>query len=191
MYRDQEKASKIVSLKQFMKDLTDYTEKILHEKFQWNTVEEWILALLKRHVEDIVLAALGYRREHGRGWCLDLDKRSGITNVLYRLATDLAEKHFPKILADAEAKIVKNMLSKNGLSAVVKEYEYRVQMELRDRMAAWAEEHATADVEALFEKNEETLLDAVKLKRKLTMDSLVVIADDDSVDDDNGGNDDY
>ena len=172
----------ISSLKQFKKKLQDHVEALLHEKFRWSTVEKWVMDILRERVEDIIMGGLGYDWESGfsgKGhWVLkDHDDKIGVPQILLKMATTLAAKYIPQLIKEREEALVAKFLSPANRNAIVKTFGYEFDKILREAMDEWVKKHATTQVEELFDKYGEELLKEVKLKHKLTMDSIELIGE--------------
>ena len=185
MRRDRGKATHIVSLKQLKNELQDFTERFLHDKFNWTTVEEWITSILKERVEDIVMGALGYEWDswHGREqWKIsdcDHGKDKGVLAVIAKMAVHIAEEHIPKLIEARKQKFVEKMLSPASVRQIFERFEYKLDSKFAEAMEQWAEDQASLVVEDVFKQHGDKFLEEIKLKRKLTFQSFEILAEDD------------
>lgn len=177
--------TKTVSMKQFMVELQERTEAYLHHKFTWVTIETWILTLLKNRVEDIVMAALGYVWEDRHWRVAHPDRRSsGLQRVLGEMADVLAAKHVPTYLQAVETTLVNKVLSPSNIKRMCEHYSDAFQAKLNEAAEDWILTQTTTQLEALMARHEGTFLEAIKLKRKLTMGSIELLAQNDGDEED-------
>jgi len=174
----------IVSLKQLKKELQTFTEKVLHEQFRWATVEGWILDILRDRVEDIVMCALGYEWDDnchnlkGRWQLKDHGDKISIMKILEQMANVLVEQHLPGLIAEKAEAITAKVLSPSNRRNIGKRFEYEFDKILHAKINDWVNEHAAQQIEAIFETHGEEFLKEIKLKHRLTMDSLQLLSGD-------------
>jgi hypothetical protein len=184
--RNDEKPT-IVSFKQLKKELKEFTETTLHAKFRWTTVEKWIMEILRERVEDIVMGALGYEwDEHYSGtrgkWKMKdhfNEAKVGIPKVLEQMATHYVTQYLPELHAEKAEAIKAKVLSSANRRAIIKEFEYTFDKKLREKIEEWVTEHAEQEIDLVFETHGEEFLKEIKLKHKLTMDSLQILSGED------------
>lgn len=177
---DEDKA--VTSLKQLKKELQAFTEKTLHEKFRWTTVENWIMEILRKNVEDIVMSALGYKFEDsfGRGrWELkDCGERRGVQKVIGDMAGVLVAEHLPALIEARKKAINEKLLSPANRKKIAENFGYTFDKMVREKMEEWVTAHTAQQIEEIFERHGEGFLENIKLKRKLTMESLALLGGD-------------
>ena len=166
----------IKNLTQLKKELQRRVEQVLHDKFTWQTVENWVLEVLKERVTDIVMGALGYRWNDGHWELNGHNKEASIPGVVRQLARNLAEEHLPDILSRCKKEVEKKLQSPKRVREYVETYEQAVQDTLDRKIEEWVHENTQLAVDELFDRNCKGFLEEIKIKHKLTMQSLTILA---------------
>lgn len=178
--------TKIRTFPQLKKALKEYAEEYLHQRFTWKQASAWIEEMLKEHLEDIVLSALGFEYDDNnwnrghRGWKLaSHGKERGIHKVLTEMAEHLADKHLPKLVKKFEPELTKRFDTQKFLKNLAQEYDEAIQTAVWEKLKEWVYEKAQSDVDKLFDAKGEELVEMVKLKHPLTMGALTLVANED------------
>lgn len=183
--RNDEKPT-IVSFKQLKKELKEFTEKTLHAKFRWTTVEKWIMEILRERVEDIVMGALGYEwDDHYCGtrgkWKMKDNFREdkyGIPKILEQMATHYVTQCLPELQAEKAEAIKAKVLSHANRRDIIKTFSYAFDKILDEKIQEWVNENAAQQIDEIFDRHGSEFLEEIKLKHKLTMDSLQILSGD-------------
>jgi hypothetical protein len=170
----------IKTLNDFKALLKERTETYLHARLRWATVEEWIDKILQKHIEDIVMQALGYESDYGGNkWKLRYHSHGetlGVQDVIKSMARKQAEEVLPALIEAKREEIDAQITGPTYAKHVVDAYNTTLNSAIHDKMKDWVEKNATLVVAELFDRHAEDFAKQTKLQCPLTMDSLLLIA---------------
>lgn len=138
------------------------------ERFSQSTVSEIVKDILTTRIDDVVCEFLGFEHDD-RGWRL---KSYGQVNaVMARIHSEVertVDEFLPEILKGATQAINKVTLNKKAITSYKTEYREAFDELLHDRICEEARKQANMDIDKLFEKETERLIEGVKIAFRFT-----------------------